>query len=94
MSADSKTLALAAALAQLDAPRSVSAAASAKEALSRKCPRFVPNPAPILPFLNADAQLRQIVEGLPASVEAFTTDGGVSYGFRKASAAQVKRVAA
>lgn len=56
--------------------------------LRTKCPRFVPNPAPILPFLMAGEQLRAIVEGLPASVEAFTTDGGVSYEFRKASAAQ------
>jgi hypothetical protein len=67
--------------------------ASAKEALSRKCPRFVKYDGPILEFLSAAAQMGRIVQSLPASVEAIEhplTDGGVSYEFRKARVAQVK----
>lgn len=81
---------LAAAAQAMLAPVPTNAAASAKEALSRKCPRFVPSSEPVLPFLGAQAQIRRIIEGLPASIEAFTTDGGVSYEFRKARVASKK----
>lgn len=64
--------------------------AEIRATLRTKCPRFVTSSEPVLPFLDAKAQLRKIVEGMPASVEVTTADGGVSYEFRKARAAQVK----
>jgi len=77
----------------LAAPIKTATPAQIRQTLRTKCPRFVPSPGPVLPFLMADAQMRLMIAGLPASIEAFTTDGGVSYEFRKASA-QAKRVAA
>lgn len=73
-------------LALLTAPRPTNAAASAREALSRKCPRFVPSSAPVLPFLDASAQVRRYVENVPH------TDDGVALTF--GGKAQAQRVAA
>jgi hypothetical protein len=84
----------AAAKAMLAAAIKTATPAQIRQTLRTKCPRFVPNPAPILPFLDARAQQRLMIAGLPAWIEAFTTDGGVSYEFRKASAAQDVSVAA
>lgn len=79
------------------APVKTASRASAREALGRKCPRFVPSSEPILPFLDATGYARRIVEGLPSSVEVIEhplADDGVYYEFRKARVAQAKRVAA
>lgn len=80
----------AAAQAMLVAPIKTATPAQIRQTLRTKCPRFVPNPAPILPFLDATGYQRLMIASLPAWIEAFSDDDGVSVGFRKASAAQVK----
>jgi hypothetical protein len=65
--------------------------ASAKEALSRKCPRFVPSSEPVLPMMGAEYWARRAVENVPHMV-SFSSDGKiVEYVFgASVSAAQAK----
>jgi hypothetical protein len=74
------------------APVKTASRAEVRATLATKCPRFVPSAEPVLPFLSVQAQLRQIVECLPAWVEVRTiqTTGGVGYEFGKARAASMK----
>jgi hypothetical protein len=52
----------------------VDAAASAKEALSHKCPRVAPSSEPVLPMMGAEYWSRRAVENAPHMV-SFTCDG-------------------
>lgn len=68
--------------------------ASAREALSRPCPRFAPSSEPVLPMMSPLYWARRAVENVP-HVE-IVADGRV-VGFEvgaSVSAAQAKRVAA
>lgn len=67
------------------------AAASAREALSRKCPRFVPSSEPALPMMSPSYWARRAVENVPHT-ETVGADGQV-VGFAFGGA-QAKRVAA
>lgn len=59
--------------------------ASAREALSRKCPRFVPSSEPVLPMMSPRYWARRYVENVPH------TDDGVALTFGGiASAASMK----
>lgn len=78
--------ALEAAAQAMLAPVKTNAAASAREALSRKCRRFAPSSEPILPMMSPLYWARRMVENVPhqaivgadGEVVAYSVEASVS----------------